>query len=190
MTEESKENINVPTQNKTPRKAADFWYSDKTYKIIKWLILGVLLCAFTVFIFGLGIFVGEKRADFYYQWAENYHTNFGGPQMMAMPVNLPDMDFMNDHGVYGEIIQIENSPGVGKKDLIIEDQNNTEKSVLVSPKTTIRNNAGLIQFSDLNVGDNAVIIGSPNSQGQVEAQFIRILPDGTSSIIKKQIKVF
>src|SRR3989344_8220363 len=108
MTEESKENINVPTQNKTPRKAADFWYSDKTYKIIKWLILGVLLCAFTIFIFGLGIFVGEKRADFSYKWAENYHQNFGGPSFtgtrMGMIVSFPDMGFTNVNGIFGQIL--------------------------------------------------------------------------------------
>ena len=34
-----------------------------------------------------------------------------------------------------------------------------------------------IKISDLKIGDFIVVIGSPNTDGQVEAKFIRLMPE-------------
>ena len=122
-----------------------------------------------VFVFSLGVFIGHEKARFSQRWGENYYRNImgpGGPGMMDF--NRPNF---NAHGGLGQIIKIDGS------NLIIKDQANVEKTILVTDKTVIIKNDQNIKITDLKVDDKIVAIGGPNDQGQIEPKLIRVLPE-------------
>jgi hypothetical protein len=151
----------------------DFFQS----KFFKGIIIGIAVLVILMLVFCLGVFIGAKRADFSFKWADEYHRNFGGPQggffgdFMGM-----DKQFSNANGCYGQIIKIDNNI-LTVKDI---DENNTEKTVSVNDKTIIVCQKNNIKLSSLKVDDKIVVIGEPDSSGQVLAKLIRILP-ATSS---------
>ncbi len=151
----------------------------KVLHILKLCIVVFLGFAFMMLVFGVGVFVGQKRAEFSFEWAENYHHNFGGPKQ-GLFNNFPAMDFTNSHGVFGPIINIDANT------IIIKDQNAVEKTVVISSDTVIRNNSGILKLSRLTLSDTVVVIGSPNSQGQIDAKFIRVLPPMNPSFLIHQ----
>lgn len=122
-----------------------------------------------VFVFSLGVFVGHEKARFSQRWGENYYRNImgpGGPGMMDF--NRPNF---NPHGGLGQIIKIDGG------NLVIKDQANVEKTILVTDKTVIIKNDQNIKIADLKVDDKIVAIGRPNDQGQIEPKLIRVLPE-------------
>ncbi len=139
-------------------------------KLFKEIVLGIGLFAVLVLAFSLGIFVGEERADFSFQWAGDYHRNFG--------------DFINHtNGVFGEIIKIEiNDQG---SSLTIKSNDNIEGMILTNSKTIIRSQRKIVKTSDLKIGDNIIVIGNPNSLGQIEAEFIRVMPQQPQMPVQK-----
>ena len=151
---------------------------------LKWVIVGFLASAILALVFSMGMFVGQERAQFSFRWAENYHRNFGGPYKGFMG-NFPTMDFTNSHGVFGHIINIDSPSEIGKTTLIVKDEDNKEKTIIVSSETIILNQSRVVLISDIHVGDTTVIIGSPNTQGQIEARLMRVFPPGTSFIPRK-----
>ena len=148
-------------------KTEDFFQS-KTLKIaIKSLACFIILG----FVFGLGVFVGTKKADFSFRWADQYHRNFGGPQggFFGEFSGMGD-DFTNSNGVFGQIIKIDAGS------ITIKDKDNVEKIVLVNSETSIVIQRNKIKLSDLKVGDNAIVIGAPNANGQIDGELIRVMP--------------
>ena len=138
--------------------------------ILKWVIIGLAIFIIAVLIFWAGMFMGTMKARFSYRWAEQYHRNFAGPKGgffsdWRMP---PFGDFIESHGVFGEIIKINDN------DLVIKGRENIERIVVVNEKTAIKDGFKDIKISDLKVGQVIVVIGSPNDQGQIEAKLIRI----------------
>ena len=132
--------------------------------------LGIILAIVALLLaFKLGTVVGFHKADFSFKWGENYHRNFAGPKGGFFK-NFDDRNFMPAHGVFGKIIKID----VGS--LIIQGQDNIEKSIYLSNKTIIERFRETIKPQDLKIDDRVVIIGAPSSTGQIEAQFIRIMP--------------
>ena len=145
-------------------------------KIFRGIILGIAGLIILAFVFGLGIFVGTKKADFSFKWADEYHRNFGGPQG-GLFGDFNNNEFSSANGVYGQIIGINPSTGSGQAvTLTIKGRDNVEKIATVDDKTTIRIQMQNEKISDLKVGNNIVVIGEPSSNGQIEAEFIRILP--------------
>ena len=140
--------------------------------VLKWIIIGLLCFVGVILIFSLGMWVGGERARFSYGWAENYHKNFGGPRPGFGPdwQNFPKQDFIEGHGVFGKIIEIK------ENGFVIKDKDDTEKIVVIKEGTVIKRLRDTIQLSDLKIDDFVVIIGSPNDQGQIEAELIRIMP--------------
>ncbi len=141
----------------------------KTIHTLILVIVGMLCFTVIVLAFSVGVFVGQERAGFSFRWAENYHRNFGGPAKGIFG-NFPSRDFINGHGIFGQVMKIDGN------NLIIKGQDNMETTVIVSDKTTIVNNSGAIKLSNLKASNSVVVIGSPNEQGQIEAKFIRVLP--------------
>lgn len=119
-----------------------------------------------VFVFSLGIFVGHEKARFSQRWGENYYGNIMGRRGM---MNF-DRPGFNAHSGLGQIIKIDGNS------LIIKDQANLEKTILVTDKTAIIRDNQNITITDLKVDDKIVVIGRPNNQGQIEPKFIRVLP--------------
>ena len=170
MTEEKKDS--PPVNKKT--------LDQEVLYILKMGIIVMLGFAFMMGVFGVGIWVGQKRAEFSFHWMENYQRNFGGPGMGMAP-NFINKNTMGAHGIFGTVIKIDGTT------LIIKGKNAIEESVEVLPGTTIVNNAGVITISDIKINDAVVIIGSPDDLGEVEAKFIRILPQVTSFLTNRPV---
>lgn len=141
----------------------NLFQSQKSRKII----YGVGLAIATLLIFQAGVFVGYKKANFSYRWAENYHRNFGGPRGGFFQF-LDRDDYMNAHGTFGPVIKIDGNI------LTVKDQSGAEKIILISDGTEIRMGRDKISSSDLKIDDRIVAIGNPNDKGQVEAKLIRV----------------
>ena len=142
---------------------------EKTLHVLKLVVVTMMCFVVILFVFGVGIFVGQVRAEFSFRWAQDYHKNFGGPQMGIFS-NFPNRDFANAHGVFGQVLKIDGS------NIIVKGQSYMETTVVVFGQTSLVNNSTKITLQDIKVGDNIVVVGSPNKQGQIEAQFIRIFP--------------
>lgn len=150
------------------------FYQPKAF-IIKKVLYGIGIIIIALLIFKAGTFVGYRKAAFSYGLGENYYRAFGGHRGGMMDGrNMPgfpnDKDFSNPYGPMGKIIKVE------PPTLILEDRDNVEKVVLVKDDTVIRRLRDTIKLTDLKPGDFIVVIGSPNSQGQIEAKLIRIMP--------------
>jgi len=137
--------------------------------VLKWIIIGLLAVVIITFVLGIGIFVGERKAGFSYRWAEQYHRNFAGPQagFFSDWRSFPRGDFIEGHGIFGEIIELNDSG------FVIRGRDNVEKVVVTTENTIINRGRETIK-DELKVGDWVVIIGSPNEQGQIEARLIRL----------------
>jgi hypothetical protein len=151
----------------------------KERDILKWVLVGLVVFIVLALVFKVGMFVGEKKAQFSFRWAENYHRMFAGPRAgflgnLRMPPFPPFDEFIEGHGTFGEIIKIEGN------NLVVKGRGNVEKVIVVTEKTVIKSGREDIKFSDLKIGDMIVIIGSPNEKGQIEAKLIRVFPPKTS----------
>ena len=140
--------------------------------MLKWIIVGLAGFVIVILIFGVGMFVGGMKARFSYSWAESYHKNFAGPREgffgdWRNPPPLPG-DFIESHGTFGEIIKVNDS------DFVIKGRDNIEKLIRIKEDTVIEKGRITIKKDELKVGNQVVIIGSPNEQGQIEAKLIRI----------------
>jgi len=142
------------------------FFQSKTFKIILWAIAELIII---LIVFKIGTVVGFRMANFSYKWGENYHRNFGGPRGGFFG-DFIDGNFIKPNGVFGQIIKIDGQT------LIIKDQENVEKAVIVNDNTIIERFRERIKPPDLKVDDNIVVIGEPNNNGQIEAKFIRIMP--------------
>lgn len=138
--------------------------------ILKWIIVGLLVVVIIVFIFGVGLFVGQKRAKFSFRWAEQYHKMFAGPRVGFFGdwQRFPGGEFIEAHGAFGEIIEMK------ENEFVIKGRGDVEKVIVLTDKTTIQKGREALKKENLKVGNWVVVIGSPNEQGQIEAKLIRI----------------
>lgn len=130
-------------------------------------VIGALIVALLVF--EVGFEVGSRKAGFSCHWGENYRRNFGG-QTQGFLKEFKNEDLVGAHGVFGKIIKIDG------QEIVIQDRGNVEKIVIVKDDTVIQRFRGTVNLTDLKVDDQVVIIGEPNTDGKIEARFIRILP--------------
>ena len=143
----------------------------KTFRTVIYT-LGVLVIISLVF--QAGMIAGFKKASFGRDWGDNYAKNFGspnkGPKMMGKEFgdfgNLP-----NAHGTIGKILKIELPTFV-----VLDEKDNTEKIILINEKTEIRKMRDRVTEGELKIDDVVIIIGTPNSSGQIEAKLVRFLP--------------
>lgn len=140
-------------------------------KALKITLLAIIVFIILLLVFQAGVFVGLRKAGFSYKWGENYHRNFGGPRGGFMGIPMMDKEYLNPHGTFGKIIKIE------LPTIIIQSQNEAEKTIFIKDDTAIRRLNETIKSADLKVGDQVVVIGEPNEQGQIEAKLIRVTPD-------------
>lgn len=151
---------------------------DKKQKdILKKVIIGLGIFAVVVCVFGAGVFVGGAKARFSYKWADNYHRNFAGPRQGFMgnvqnSIPMPG-NFIGSHGTFGKIISVSGSSFV--------IQGKAEKIVLIGKDTVIENGMEKVSQDKLAVGQSVVVIGSPDNQGQIQAELVRIFNLGGSA---------
>lgn len=131
-------------------------------------VIGALLIALVSF--GAGMSVGFHKARFSYRFGENYDRNFAGPPRgpMGMFGNFEDRGFRNGHGAAGVIISINGN------NLVIKNPNGDENTAMVTDKTIIKKRHEDIEFEDLQQNDPIVVIGTPNDNGVIQADIIRV----------------
>jgi hypothetical protein len=142
----------------------DFFKPPKT-KTLLWILSGLLVVLIT---FGLGIAVGYRRAIFSSEFGAQYYHGmygdpFGRPIMSDITSGPPTM-----HGVAGVVID------VGSSTIFVQDPSGNEASVFIASGTPIREMNEEILPGDIVVGDGVTVIGDPDTNGQVEARFIRV----------------
>jgi len=130
--------------------------------------LGVLL----IFLLGLsiGLNVGKHERGFANDWSDNYHKNFAGPRGGFMQEMMKDQEIINANGVFGQIIKIEGN------NVVVKGNKDIEKVIVVGEKTIIKRGPETVSLSDLKVSDNVVVVGEPNTAGQIEAKLVRVMP--------------
>jgi len=141
-------------------------------KVFKKIIYSFGITIIACLIFQAGVFVGFNRVTFGHDWEDNYSMNFGTPHRnQLMPIgdfgNLP-----NAHGAIGRIIKVE-SPTI----IVMDDKDKTEKVILINDDTVIQKMRENGSIDDLKIDSFVIVIGSPNSKGQIEAKLIRIIPN-------------
>ena len=138
-------------------------------KVFVGILYGMGIAIVLLLVLSAGISIGFRKASFGRAWGDNYERNFG---MMQNRQFLGENNFPNAHGAAGKIIKIT------LPTIIVQDKDNTEKVVLIKDDTKIQEMMSEVKASDLSVNDFVVIIGSPNTAGQIEAKLIRIMPAG------------
>jgi hypothetical protein len=138
-------------------------------KNFKRIIVAIGILIVILIIFQVGTAVGFRKAGFSYQWGENYQRNFAGPRG-GFGGDLSGKDFIGTHGVFGKILKIEGQT------LAIDGPNGLEQIILVKEGTIIKRFQDTVKITDLKIGDYIVVIGQPDSQGQIQGELIRIIP--------------
>ncbi len=115
--------------------------------------IGILLIA--IIIFQTGMIVGRGKESLINEQKERY------------PINQP---LPTAHGTAGKIISI-NLPT-----LLVADEDNTEKTVLLRDETIIRSLRASLLPGDLDLDDYIIVIGTPTTKGYIQANLIRVLP--------------
>ncbi len=101
---------------------------------------------------------------------------------MALTVHGPGGDHVapsapkKEKSMLGKIISI-NLP-----DIMLENNDKTEKNILTDDDTSVRRFRERISVSDLKVGDLVVVIGSPDDKGQIQARLIRLIPTPAAAL--------
>lgn len=151
--------------------------------ILKYVLLVLCIVLMSGLIFSAGVKVGSERTRFTNDWTKSYHKNFDGPRggfidkwrnngdmhraVPRLPMGGPVMDSRIDgHGAFGEVISLT------KKSFVIKSVTDVEKVILITDYTFFDAGRGL-EASTVEVGNHVVVIGSPNSEGQIEAKLIR-----------------
>ena len=143
------------------------FFQSKSFKLIIFCTTCVLI---SIFIFSLGVFVGIKKASFSFQWADEYHRNFGGPQGGLFGEFMgTNRGVANANGSFGKIIKIEDNK------LTVMDRD-AEKIILVDKNTDIVYLKNELSPSSLKINDSIIVIGDPNASGQIIAKLIRVMP--------------
>lgn len=139
-------------------------FDSRAFRITLIALLG-LTAALAVFEAGMLVGLHEARSS--YRWGEAYQRNFGGPPggFIPDPGSLP-----NGNGAFGRIAS------TSKGSFIISDPAHPEETVILNADTVIRNGTDEVSAQSLTVGTFVVIIGSPNSNGTLDAKLIRIMP--------------
>jgi len=126
------------------------------------ILLGLLIIAIAIFL--VGEEVGYRKAEFSAHFSDNYNRMFGGRAMLG------DNTMMDSHGADGTIVKI-NLPQV-----VIEDRNNVEKIITIDNHSLVKELRDTIASTTLKVGDEIIVLGTPQTNGDILAGLIRVLP--------------
>ena len=140
--------------------------------IARRVLLAVITLCIAILIFAAGIAVGVRKTEFRHQFSDNYERNFGAFERhgKGMLPPLPGENFPNAHGAVGKIIS------VSLPTFIVDSPDGTEKVIHVSDTTHIRTIDGDGTSANIIPENVAVVVGEPNTNGQIDATFIRVLP--------------
>lgn len=144
----------------------------KWFRISVCSALGLIVL---LLVFLLGAYIGEKKAEFGYKWGQNYGRFFGEPRIGFFN-NATGSNMQGPQGPMG-INAFGNGGTVLKVDgttMAIKGNDNIEKVIAIDPQTAIREGDAAIRLSDIEPGDQVVVIGAPDNGGQILARLIRV----------------
>lgn len=139
-----------------------------TAKVLRAALVTLGIIVAVLIVFQAGVMVGFRKASFGKTWDEHYLDNFEPvhPTFGGMPEKFPSA-----HGTFGRIVS------VSLPQIVVTDRDNTEKTIMISPDTRIRDINSDVTSDALTPDITIVAIGEPNADGQIVAKFIRILPE-------------
>lgn len=151
-------------------------FDARPFRITIITLLGLLVA---LAIFEGGVLFGLHQARSSYSWGEAYQRNFGGPAggFIPRPGSNP-----NGHGVFGQIAS------TSADSFIITDPSHPEQTVRVASTTIIRSGGQDVSASTLTAGAYVVVIGTPTTDGVIDATLIRVMPapqGGTATVTSK-----
>lgn len=120
--------------------------------------------------FECGAQYGFRKALFVNSWNNNMFRGMHDPRFMFAPFSKRSDD-ARPNGIVGEIVSLQ-LPAI-----MIKGKTTSEEVIIVDAKTTIHKMREQSTTTDLKIGDDIVVIGKPNPEGQILASFIRILPE-------------
>jgi len=129
--------------------------------------LGILLVAWVIF--AAGIFVGYHKATFSRDWDDMHQNGILDDNSVLAPF-MHNPDDVNPHGAMGEIIS-SHFPVI-----MIKGPQNAEQIIVISSTTMIRLFHGMASTSAIQTGQFAIVVGEPDTKGEIQASFIRIVP--------------
>lgn len=156
----------------------DLKFFDKKNSLRLVYVLGAIVIA--LLLFRAGEFVGYNKAQTAYDWGQEYFGIFGHDNDVASHggpfAMLPHDSFAAAHGAVGKVVKL------ALPSIVIEDQSGVEKGIVTTDDTQVRELRNSIQVTQIAVGDNIIVFGTPDTSGQVEATLIRVFPAGVSPI--------
>ena len=135
---------------------------------------GVVILFILTITFQVGTFVGYHKAGFSRDWSDKYERNFG----MMRPDSVRGMmygKYPSAHGASGKVLV------VSLPTFSINGTDGIEKTVVIGTSTIIRQAYRDTSSTIIKSGDNVIILGTPNTDGQIDAKFIRVIGDATST---------
>lgn len=139
----------------------------KTSTLIR--IIAILLVL--ALVFWAGIAVGYHKAEFSYRFSDNYFRTFGNGRMNNGGMGFGKQDELTSgHGTAGKVLS------VSLPRIIVSDRDGTEKTITLDNNTIIRSARADAASTTIKADDFIVVIGSPDSTGQITAKFIRVMP--------------
>jgi hypothetical protein len=143
----------------------DIFQSETYSKLIK--VLAVLFVV--LIIFATGMYAGYSKAEFVYNWRNNYTRSINDPLSPFAPFEH-DMDDTNPHGAIGTIVST-NFPS-----FIVKGPHQAEEIVVVGSSTMVRNMRAPTSTDILRPGEQVIVIGQPDQSGRIQATFVRVMP--------------
>ncbi len=137
-------------------------------KLFRGTLAAVAAGVVALLIFQAGMSFGYRKAAFEYRFGDNYYRAFGehGPRPFGVPMHD---EFMGAHGAAGKIVSI-NLPTI-----VVSDRG-VEKMITVATDTPVRYLGTTISAADLKVDDFVVVLGSPDTNADINAKLIRVVP--------------
>lgn len=133
------------------------------------LLQAIAILIIVLGIFQAGIFVGYRKAAFSYSLGDRYYRAFDHNNQKG-PNPFDDKELLGGNGAVGAIIRV-NLPT-----FVVSTPDNVEKIVRINDATLIRQFKDTASTTNLQVGQHVVVLGSPNTQAEIEAKLIRLLP--------------
>jgi hypothetical protein len=139
-------------------------------KKVRGILIGIAGTLVVLGVFGAGIAVGSHKARFSENLGAGFERNFvGGKEDFFM--GFSDRSPMpGGHGAVGTVV------GVAYPKVVVAGPDNIEKTVVLRGDTLVRKFREEGTTTDVVAGTFVVVLGNPDSQGQIEAKLVRIVP--------------
>lgn len=137
-------------------------------KKVKYALSALVFLAVLLFVFQAGVIVGIHRADFSGHLGDNYSRLFEDSRPVGFMSTMIENQPLG-YGTSGKVLSVANNT------VTVSTTDNLEKIVKVNADTIIRESRMTATTTDIKAGDSIVVVGSPDTQGEIDAKLIRIV---------------